>query len=143
MNNKFRILLTKIVLHLVMNNPICTSKIRRLALILCGAKIGRGTFIGQNVYFDPLRIQNISIGEYCYITQNVSILTHFYGKDRKFYFGMVEIGNNVFLGMNSLVCKPVKIGDNCIVGGAVVTHDIPSAVLAGGVPCRVIKALDS
>ena len=117
MNNKFRILLTKIVLHLVMNNPLCTSKIRRLALILCGAKIGRGTFIGQNVYFDPLRIQDISIGEHCYITQNVSILTHFYGADRKFYFGSVEIGNNVFIGMNSLVCKPVKIGDNCIVGG--------------------------
>lgn len=143
MNNKFRVLITKIFLHLIMNNPLCTSKIRRLALILCGAKIGKKTFIGQNVYFDPLAIQNISIGEHCYITQNVSILTHFYGKDRQFYFDKVEIGNNVFVGMNTLICKPVKIGNNCIVGGekSVITHDIPENVLAGGVPCKVIKSL--
>ena len=117
MNNKIRILLTKIFLHLVMNNPLCTSKIRRAALCLCGAKIGKGTFIGQNVYLDPLAIQNIRIGEHCFITQNVSILVHFYGKDRKFYFGNVDIGDNCFIGMNSIICKPVKIGNNCIVGG--------------------------
>ena len=123
MNNKIRILLTKILLHLVMNNPLCTSRIRRFALVVCGAKIGRDTFIGQNVYFDPLAIQNISVGEHCYITQNVSILTHFYGADRKFYFGKVEIGDNVFIG-------------------TIVTHDIPENVLACGVPCRVIKKLN-
>ena len=117
MNNKLRILLTKIFLHFVLNNPLCTSKIRRLALVLCGAKIGKHTFIGQNVYFDSLAIQNISIGEHCFITQNVSILTHFYGKDRYFYFGKVEIGDNVFIGMNSLICKPVKIGSGAVLGG--------------------------
>ena len=143
MNNKIRILFTKILLHFVMNNPLCTSRIRRFSLVICGAKIGRGTFIGQNVYFDPLAIQNISVGEHCYITQNVSILTHFYGADRKFYFGKVEIGDNVFIGMNSLICKPVKIGNNCIVGGGtIVTHDISENVLACGVPCRVIKKLN-
>lgn len=69
MNSKIRILFTKIFLSLIMNNPLCTSKIRRLALIICGAKIGKGTFIGQNVYFDSLLIQNISIGTNCVITQ--------------------------------------------------------------------------
>lgn len=125
-----------------MNNPLCTSRIRRLALIACGAKIGKGTFIGQNVYFDPLAIQNIRVGENSYITQNVSILTHFYDSNCHFSFGTVEIGSNVFIGMNSLICKPVKIGNNCIVGGgSVITHDIPEGVLAGGVPCKVIKKL--
>lgn len=117
MNNKIRILFTKLFLHLIMNNPICTSKVRRLALIACGAKIGKGTFIGQNVYFDPLKIQNIEIGEHSYITQNVSILTHFYSSERKFSFGKVRIGNNCFIGMNTLICKSVVIGDRCIVGG--------------------------
>lgn len=116
-NNKIRILFTKILLHLVMNNPLCTSRVRRFALVLCGAKIGKGTFVGQNVYFDTLAIQNISIGKNCVITQNVLILTHFYGADRKFYFGNVHIGDNCFIGMNSLICKPVNIGNNCIVGG--------------------------
>ena len=125
-----------------MNNPLCTSRIRRRVLILCGAKICKSTFIGQNVYFDPLAIQNITIGEHSYITQNVSILTHFYGIDRQFYFGNVKIGNNCYIGMNSLICKPVNIGDGCIVGGgSVITHDLPERVLAGGVPCKVIKQI--
>ena len=143
MNNKIRILFTKLFLHLVMNNPLFTSKIRRVALILCGAKIGKGTFIGQNVYFDPLAIQNITIGSNCIITQNVSILVHFFSTERQFYFGKVEIGNNCFIGMNSLICKSIKIGDNCIVGaGSVITHDIPSNSFAAGVPCKIIKELD-
>lgn len=118
MNSKIRIFFTKLFLHLILNNPFCTSKIRRGALRLCGAKIGKHTFIGQNVYFDVLKIQNIEIGDYCYITQNCSILTHFYNsKNKNFYFGNVMIGNHVFLGMNSLICKPVRIGNNSIVGG--------------------------
>ena len=142
MNSKFRVLFTKLFLHLIMNNPLCTSKIRRLALILCGAKIGKGSFIGQNAYFDPLKIQNIEIGEHSYITQNVSILTHFYSSARKFSFGKVRIGDNCFIGMNTLICKPVVIGNGCIVGGgAGVTHDIPDNVVAAGVPCKVIKNL--
>lgn len=142
MNSKVRILFTKIFLSLIMNNPLCTSKIRRLALIICGAKIGKGTFIGQNVNFDPLLIQNISIGTNCIITQNVSILTHFYGSDRKFQFGKVDIGDDVFVGMNTLITKPIKIGNKSIVGGgSVITKDIPSNVLACGVPCKVIKEI--
>ena len=140
MNNKFRIFFTKLFLALVMNNPFITSKIRRLCLIACGAKIGQNTFIGQNVYFDPLAIQNISIGDNCFITQNCSILTHFFSMDRRFYFDKVFIGNNVFLGMNTLICKPVKIGNNCIVGE--VNKDIPENSFAAGVPCKIIKKLE-
>lgn len=142
MNSKIRILITKIIFHLVMNNPFFTSRLRRIVLVVCGAKIGKGSFIGQNVYLDPLAIQNISIGNHCLITQNVSILTHFYGINRNFYFDKVEIGNNVFIGMNSIICKPVRIGNNSIIcAGSVITKDIPEGVLAGGVPCKIIKKL--
>ena len=41
MNNKIRIFFTKLFLALVMNNPFIPSKIRRLCLIACGAKIGK------------------------------------------------------------------------------------------------------
>lgn len=144
MNNKFRILFTKVFLHLIMNNPFFTSSIRRFALIICGAKIGKGTFIGQNVYFDPLAIQNISIGKKCFITQNVSILVHYYNTKRQFYFGNVNIGDNCFIGMNSLILKPITIGNNSIIGaGTIVLKDIPENVLASGVPAKIIKSLEN
>lgn len=53
----------------------------------------------------------------------------------------VRIGNNVWIGMNSIVMRGVCIGDNTIIGaGSVVTKNIPANVIAAGNPCRVIKA---
>lgn len=55
----------------------------------------------------------------------------------------VHIGNHVWLGMNVTVMKGVTIGDNSIVGaGAIVTKDIPSGVVAAGIPAKVIKILN-
>jgi len=52
----------------------------------------------------------------------------------------IEIGNNVFIGSNSVVLPGIKIGNNVVVGaGSVVTSDIPSNSIAVGNPCKVIK----
>ena len=52
----------------------------------------------------------------------------------------VKIGNNVWIGMNSIVMRGVSIGDNVIIGAnSVVTKDIPSNVIATGSPCKVIR----
>ncbi|MCK5161920.1 MAG: acyltransferase [Candidatus Aureabacteria bacterium] len=52
----------------------------------------------------------------------------------------IIIGDNVWLGANVVVVAGVKIGDGSIVAaGAVVTKDIPSYSIAGGIPARVIK----
>ena len=54
----------------------------------------------------------------------------------------VEIGDNVWLGLNVLVLKGVSIGENTIIGaGSVVTGNIPPNVIAAGNPCRVIRQL--
>lgn len=56
--------------------------------------------------------------------------------------GQVRIGSNVWLGSGAIILPGVTIGDNSIVAaGAVVTADIPSGVLAAGVPARVVKEL--
>ncbi|MCP4521834.1 MAG: acyltransferase [Cytophagales bacterium] len=52
----------------------------------------------------------------------------------------IEIGNNVWIGMNSVVMPGVSIGDNVIIGAnSTVNKDIPSNSIAVGNPCRVIK----
>ena len=67
------------------------------------------------------------------------ILSHFY-KDGSFYYGKVEIGNNCFLGMNTLIVNAVSIGDNSIVGaGSIVTKDIPAGEIWAGNPARFIR----
>jgi acetyltransferase-like isoleucine patch superfamily enzyme len=54
----------------------------------------------------------------------------------------VDIGCNVWIGMNSTVMPGVSIGDNSVIGaGSVVTRSIPSGVIAYGNPCRVVRAV--
>lgn len=52
----------------------------------------------------------------------------------------IVIGNNVWIGMNSVVMPGITIGDNAVIGAnSVVTQDIPSNVIAAGNPCCVIR----
>ena len=52
----------------------------------------------------------------------------------------IIIGNDVWIGANSIVLKGVTIGDRAIIGaGSVVTKDIPADCIAAGNPCKVIK----
>jgi len=51
-----------------------------------------------------------------------------------------EIGKNAFIGSNSALVAPVKIGDGAYVGsGSVITHDVPAAALALARGRQVIK----
>lgn len=54
----------------------------------------------------------------------------------------VHIGNNVWIGANSVILPGVTIGDNTVIGaGSVVTKDIPANVVAVGNPCRVLRPI--
>lgn len=118
----------------------------------------KGISIGENCYFfspntvnvDTQRPWLLKIGDYCKITQGVIILTHDYSRSvlRRVYGDVVGgarqtiIGDNVFLGMNTIVLMGANIGDNVIIGaGSVVSGTIPSNVVAAGVPAKVICSL--
>ncbi len=54
--------------------------------------------------------------------------------------GQVVIKQKAYLGMNTLVVKPVTIGENSIVGaGSIVTKDIPANEVWAGNPARFIR----
>ena len=54
----------------------------------------------------------------------------------------IHIGNNVWLGTSVTIVGGVTIGDGSVIAaGAVVTKNIPAGVVAGGVPCKVIRPI--
>ena len=55
----------------------------------------------------------------------------------------VVIGDNVWLGANTIVLPGVTIGENSVIGaGSVVTKDIPANVVAFGSPCKVYREIN-
>jgi bifunctional UDP-N-acetylglucosamine pyrophosphorylase/glucosamine-1-phosphate N-acetyltransferase len=92
-----------------------------------GAKMGHFSYLGDaTVGADA----NIGAG---------TITCNFDGK-HKF---PTEIGEGAFIGSDTMLVAPVKVGEGARTGaGAVVTKDIPPHTLAVGVPARVIRELE-
>jgi acetyltransferase-like isoleucine patch superfamily enzyme len=56
----------------------------------------------------------------------------------------VNTGNNVWVGMRSIIMKGVCIGDNSIIAaGSIVTKNVPANSLFGGNPAAFIKELEA
>ncbi|MED3939484.1 acyltransferase [Priestia megaterium] len=52
----------------------------------------------------------------------------------------IEIGDNVWIGMNVTILKGVKVGNGAVIAaGSIVTRDVPRNCLVAGVPAKVIK----
>ena len=99
------------------------------------------TFIGERVVFDTNYPQDIIIEEGVRITVGCVLLTHFMESAAGTYSrGKIIIKKNAYIGCNTVICKPVTIGENAIVGaGSIVTKDIPANEVWAGNPARFIK----
>jgi acetyltransferase-like isoleucine patch superfamily enzyme len=108
--------------------------------------IGRYCLICAGVRISAAR--GITIGDNCMLAQRVYITDADWHDlyNRGQFVGQsspVRIGNNVWIGDSTIVCKGVTIGDNSIIGaGAVVVKDVPPNVIAAGNPAGVLKTLD-
>lgn len=124
--------------------PLLPPSFRSNCYKMGGVHIKEKCFIGSNVQFDGIYPDLIEIGKGCIITTGVHILTHFFNtKDRKFYAGKVKIGENVFIGMNTLIVNAVNIGDGAVIGaGSIVNRDIPAGEIWAGNPARLIKKVE-
>ncbi|MFC1462767.1 acyltransferase [Verrucomicrobiota bacterium] len=107
-----------------------------------GATIGRGTMISLGAKLD-VRRGRITIGDRCHITHGCVILSHDHIKGRlhpdRPPESTVDIGDNVFIGVNAVILPGVKIGDNSVVGaGSIITKSVPANVVVAGNPAKVI-----
>ena len=109
-------------------------------------EVGKNFFANYNCTM--LDVAKITIGENCFIASNVAIYTaghpiHPDSRNSMYEYGIpVTIGDNVWIGGNTVICPGVTIGSNCVIGaGSVVTKDIPDWSMAAGNPCRVIRKI--
>lgn len=108
--------------------------------------IGARTFLNFDCLM--LDVAPITIGSDCQIATRVQFVTATHPIDsdaRRSGWesgAAIALGDNVWLGAGVVVCPGVAIGDDTVVGaGAVVTADLPSGVVAAGVPARVIRQI--
>ena len=107
--------------------------------------LGKGTYINMNCSF--IDDGEIIIGDKVMFGSAVTIATVGHPIEptmREYmYCAPVTIGNNCWIGANSVICPGVSIGENTVIGaGSVVNKDIPANVVAVGNPCVVIRQID-
>ncbi len=88
--------------------------------------------------------EDIIIEEGVTLTTRCIIVTHFVEVDdnnnRHYSRGKVIIRKNAYIGANTVICKPVTIGEGAIIGASsVVTRDIPPFEIWAGNPARFIR----
>jgi acetyltransferase-like isoleucine patch superfamily enzyme len=145
----FKRLFGKLYQLLARKTPFIPGKLRVLLQSMHGVQFldVKSTFLGEDVFFDDIHPELITVGKNVRITAGVRILTHFFDtrfvpklkRPFRFYTGAVIIGDNVFIGVNTVVAKPVKIGSGAVIGAnSVVTRDIPANAIAVGSPAKVV-----
>jgi virginiamycin A acetyltransferase len=113
------------------------------------SKIGSYTYIGFNCFITKTDIgryvsigNNVSIGQGEHDLDAISNSGHFY--ENNLYDSLTKadcvIGNDVWIGVQSIILRGVKIGNGAVIGAnSTVTKDIPDFAVAVGSPARVIR----
>jgi len=112
-------------------------------VIIGDVKVGKNTWIGPNVILDGSG--GLQIGSNCSISAGVQIYSHdsvnwaISGGIKDYEYGSTKIGNNCYIGPNSIITKGVNIGDGSIVGaGSFVNKSWPADSRIAGAPAKSI-----
>jgi serine acetyltransferase len=108
--------------------------------------LGSNVYVNRNTVIDAHG--SLSIGNECMIGPNCYITDGNHGMNPNASIGSqpmtnrpVTIGNDVWIGANSVVLPGVTIGDGAVIGaGSVVTKDVPAGAVVAGVPAAFIRS---
>lgn len=121
-----------------------------------GVEADENTIIGDYSYIGRYTtISKAQIGRYCSIAPFVTIgpgehildgistsgkISSRLYPEHSLVAGDVIIGNDVWIGVNSVILRNVKVGTGAVIAaGAVVTKDVPDYAIVGGVPAHIIR----
>jgi hypothetical protein len=150
----FYVLATKALRVVNLLSPATYMRLYLPLLRLYGMRfVGKPRHIGR-VYFDDLN--RIEIGDRTGISDQVVFLTHDYSCtvalraigeplpcDTALVSG-IKIGNNVFVGMRTIILPNTQVGDNVIIGaGSVVKGRIPANSVVQGNPAKVVTTIEN
>lgn len=125
------------ILQALAKSSLLSGYMRARIQKIRGVKIDNpnSVFIGEDVIIDGICPENITIKNGCQIGAGTKIISHFYDNKKlsenkdyyfRFYQGKVLIEENVFIGFNCVIAKPVIIGRGSVLGAnTVITKDIP------------------
>lgn len=110
-----------------------------------GMQVGKNFERMNNVLIDDSHAWLIEIGENVTLAPRVHILAHD-ASTKKFLgytkIGRVIIGNNVFVGAETVILPGVRIGNNVIIGAnSTVTSDVPDNMVVVGSPAKILCSL--
>ena len=101
------------------------------------AKIGKGTKFGYGGMGVVVHSKAV-VGDNCTIAQQVTI-----GGGNNRYPGLPIIGTNVYIAKGAMVIGGITIGNNVTVGAnAVVTKPVPDNAIVAGVPAKILRFKD-
>lgn len=116
------------------------------SLVLGQVEVGENTWVGPFTLLDGSG-DTLKIGDNCNISAGVQIYTHdtvdkvIYAKN--ITRGKVVIGNNCYIGPNTIISKDVTIGDFVVIGAnSLVNKNIPSNRKAFGSPARIVGKIN-
>lgn len=111
-------------------------------LIRMGMRVGKNFKRLHGVILDPSHCWLITIGDDVTMAPRVHVLAHDASTKNNLGYtkiGRVDIGNNVFIGAESVILPNVTIGDNVVVGAnSTVSKSIPSNSVYAGSPVKFI-----
>jgi len=145
-------ILLKYCMYSIILSPFNYRLIRPVFWRWIGAKVGKNTFIGYEVWMDFTNAHLIELEDRVHIANRCLLLCHQRDLTRycvddeysnlPYSHHKIHLKKGCFIGMGTIILPGVTIGEGTIIGaGSLVTKNIPAWSIALGSPAKVVKQI--